>query len=46
VGDVRPPLTTFASLGEEGQERLGRLKEIMGRLDALIDELDAVGAAA
>lgn len=46
VGDVRPPLTTFASLGEEGQERLGRLKAIMTELDALIDELDAVEAAA
>jgi 4-hydroxy-tetrahydrodipicolinate synthase len=35
VGDVRPPLTTFASLGEEGQRRVARLKPIIERANAL-----------
>jgi 4-hydroxy-tetrahydrodipicolinate synthase len=43
VGDVRPPLTTFAQLGEEGRERRARLVPIMAQLDALIEQLD--GAA-
>lgn len=35
MGTVRPPLTTFAQLGAEGEERLGRI-------GAVIDELDDV----
>jgi 4-hydroxy-tetrahydrodipicolinate synthase len=35
VGDVRPPLTTFASLGEEGQRRVARIKPIIERANAL-----------
>ncbi|WP_439593493.1 dihydrodipicolinate synthase family protein [Microbacterium sp.] len=35
VGTVRPPLTTFAQLGAEGEERLARI-------GAVIDELDGV----
>jgi len=35
VGDVRPPLTTFASLGDEGQRRVARLKPIIERANAL-----------
>lgn len=46
VGDVRAPLTTFASLGAEGQERLARLTPIMAELDRLVDELDAAAQAA
>jgi len=46
VGDVRPPLTTFAQLDEEGIQRRDRLVEIMGRLDALMEELDAASALA
>lgn len=46
VGDVRPPLTTFASLGAEGTERLARLKLIMDELERVLDELDAVPTAA
>ena len=34
VGDVRPPLTTFAQLGEEGRERRAKLVPIMEQLDA------------
>ncbi|TQK20429.1 4-hydroxy-tetrahydrodipicolinate synthase [Microbacterium sp. SLBN-154] len=35
MGTVRPPLTTFAQLGAEGEDRLGRI-------GAVIDELDDV----
>jgi 4-hydroxy-tetrahydrodipicolinate synthase len=45
VGDVRPPLTTFAQLGEEGRERRAKLVPIMEQLDALIEQLDGVGVA-
>lgn len=44
VGDVRPPLTPFASLGEEGRERAAKLKGIMAELDRLLDTLDAKAA--
>jgi len=46
VGDVRPPLTTFAQLGEEGRARRAQLVPIMEQLDALVAELDAAGAVA
>jgi 4-hydroxy-tetrahydrodipicolinate synthase len=41
VGDVRPPITTFAQLGAEGESRLEVLAGIIGRLDALMDEIDS-----
>jgi 4-hydroxy-tetrahydrodipicolinate synthase len=41
VGDVRPPLTTFSQLGEDGERRLALLSDIMDKLDALMDELEA-----
>lgn len=41
VGDVRPPLSTFAELGREGQERLAVLVELMRQLDAVMAEIDA-----
>ena len=41
VGDVRPPLTTFAQLGEVGLERRERLVKIMDELEALMEQLDA-----
>ncbi|MDH3663008.1 MAG: dihydrodipicolinate synthase family protein [Alphaproteobacteria bacterium] len=44
VGDVRPPLTTFRDLGQEGQDRLDRLVPIMAELDALVDEIEAKAA--
>ncbi|MCP9487185.1 MAG: dihydrodipicolinate synthase family protein [Gaiellaceae bacterium MAG52_C11] len=40
VGDVRPPLTTFAELGAEGHERLGRITPLLAELDVLLDELE------
>jgi 4-hydroxy-tetrahydrodipicolinate synthase len=40
VGDVRPPLTTFAQLGAEGVQRVDRIKELMAQLDDLMDELE------
>jgi 4-hydroxy-tetrahydrodipicolinate synthase len=36
VGDVRPPLTTFAELGAEGVERVEKIKLLMTDLDALM----------
>ena len=46
VGDVRPPLTTFKELGEEGRERLAKITAVIRELDALMDELDRPRAAA
>lgn len=46
VGDVRPPLTTFAALGAEGEQRLARVLSVIERLDALMAELDGRTAAA
>ena len=40
VGDVRPPLTTFEQLGEEGLKRRELLVKFMDELDALMEELD------
>jgi 4-hydroxy-tetrahydrodipicolinate synthase len=39
VGDVRPPLTRFADLGREGEERVATIEALMQQLD---DELDAL----
>ena len=44
VGDVRPPLTTFRDLGQEGRDRLDRLVPIMTELDALVEEIEAKAA--
>jgi 4-hydroxy-tetrahydrodipicolinate synthase len=45
VGDVRPPLTTFAELGDEGRERRDVLTGFMRELDALMDELEGAPVA-
>lgn len=37
VGDVRPPLTTFASLGSDGEEVVHRVSPLMDELDGLAD---------
>ena len=39
VGDVRPPLTTFAELGQEGIQRVEKIQVLMGELDALMADL-------
>lgn len=35
MGDVRPPLTSFASLGQEGRDRLEKLRRVMQDLGVL-----------
>jgi 4-hydroxy-tetrahydrodipicolinate synthase len=46
VGDVRPPITTFSSLGKEGKDRVAKLTKIMARLDAIMDKIEAPKRAA
>src|SRR4051794_15464566 len=46
VGDVRPPLTTFKELGEEGRQRLTKITAVIRELDTLMDQLDRPRAAA
>jgi 4-hydroxy-tetrahydrodipicolinate synthase len=41
VGDVRPPITTFKSLGKEGADRVAKLVKIMGKLDSIMDKVEA-----
>ena len=41
VGDVRAPLTRFASLEGEERDRVGQLTAIMEQLDVLVAEIDA-----
>ena len=45
VGDVRPPLTTFKQLGEEGRTRLAAIRAVIKELDGLMDRLDRAMAA-
>lgn len=44
VGDVRPPLTTFAELGEEGERRREKIVAIIAEIDALMEKLDSKAA--
>jgi 4-hydroxy-tetrahydrodipicolinate synthase len=46
VGDVRPPLTTFRELGEEGRTRLAKIVATIRQLDVLMDELEGHAKAA
>lgn len=46
VGDVRPPITTFESLAEEGRERVARMLPLMDELDAVVDTIEARREAA
>jgi 4-hydroxy-tetrahydrodipicolinate synthase len=41
VGDVRPPISTFPELGEEGERRVTQLSGIIRQMDELIGEIDA-----
>ena len=45
VGDVRPPLTTFEQLGQEGRDRRTKLCTTMTELDNLVQELESKLAA-
>lgn len=40
VGDVRKPLTTFGELGEEGRDRVGRIRALVAELDDLMAALE------
>ena len=42
VGDVRPPLTTMAELGDEGRERVAHIAPLMAEVEALAGELTGV----
>lgn len=46
VGDVRPPLTTFRELGEEGAQRVRKVKAVIDELDRLMDRLEGRSAPA
>jgi 4-hydroxy-tetrahydrodipicolinate synthase len=46
VGDVRSPLTTFASLGSEGETVVRRVSLLMDELDALADRAAAAALRA
>lgn len=41
MGDVRPPLTTFDSLGEEGTDRCNRIVALMKDLDKYMHGIEA-----
>jgi len=46
VGDVRAPITTFESLGDEGRERVARMVPLMEELDTVVDAIEGRKAAA
>jgi 4-hydroxy-tetrahydrodipicolinate synthase len=46
VGDVRPPLTRFAELGEEGERRVAAIHALMKELDELVEATEAARTAA
>jgi len=46
VGDVRAPITTFASLGAEGRERVARMVPLMEELERVVDAIEGRKAAA
>lgn len=45
VGDVRPPITTFRSLGEEGRQRVAVMTKLLHKMDRLMDEYGFAKAA-
>ena len=45
VGDVRAPLTQFASLQGEERDRIGKLSALMDQLNELVAELDGAAVA-
>jgi len=46
VGDVRPPITTFESLGDEGRDRVARMLPLMDELESVVDTIEARREAA
>ena len=40
VGDVRAPITTFESLGQEGRDRVARMVPLMKELDTIVDAIE------
>ncbi len=46
VGDVRPPITTFESLGAEGRDRVARMEPLMEELDRVVDAIEFQETAA
>ena len=46
VGDVRAPITTYESLGQEGRERVAQMVPLMKELDTLVDAIENQKVAA
>jgi 4-hydroxy-tetrahydrodipicolinate synthase len=46
VGDVREPLTTFAELGDEGRERLGRILPLIAEFERVLESAASTPSAA
>lgn len=46
VGDVRAPITTFESLGDEGRDRVARMVPLMQELETIVDAIEARREAA
>lgn len=46
VGDVRAPITTFESLGQEGRDRVARMVPLMAELDRIVDAIEGRREAA
>ena len=40
VGDVRAPITTFESLGQEGRDRVAQMVPLMKELDTIVDAIE------
>jgi len=45
VGDVRDPLTKFASLGDEGRTKVKAIRAVFDEIDAALQEIDGRAAA-
>lgn len=46
VGDVRPPITTFESLADEGRERVAKMVPLMEELERIVDSIEGRRIAA
>lgn len=43
---MRPPITTFKSLGKEGETRVKKIMAVIRELDRLMDKIDGKRAIA